>query len=185
MAEEEINKSGWSCAWQICPPAAEISATGVNVIWSFEYWLLFAAIFLQSLSPLVSMIFRLRSTLDRASFTIIRLPSPTLYSWEDGHPPQTLDVIYKMALKRVLNRVDLLHPSAIRVATSEPVSTHYCDLYEPVGRHIRRRFHWILSTYRTLPGKARRYRLFHIVQQEFQRVSCQVIVTLYLCGWSD
>lgn len=128
------------------------------------------------------MIFRLRSTLDRASFTIIRLASHTLYSWEDGHPPQALDVIYKMALKRALNRVDLLHPSAIRVATSEPVSTHHCDLYEPVGRRIRRRFHRILSTNKILPEKTRRYRLFHIVQQEFQR---NFIVTLYLCGWSE
>lgn len=32
--------------------------------------------------------------------------------------------------------------------------------------------------------QGRQRRLFHIVQQEFQRVSCQVIVTLYLCVWS-
>lgn len=143
----------------------------LTVFWTFEHWFLFAAIFHQSLSLLISMIFRLRSTLDRASFSIIGLPSHTLYSWEDGHPPQALDVIYKMALTCVLNRVDLLHPSAIHVATSEPV-THHCDLYEPVGRHTRRRFYRILSTYKTLPGKTLRYHLFHIVQQEFQEFHC-------------
>lgn len=85
---------------------------------------------LQSISLLVSMTYRLRSTLDRASIiTLIRLPSHTLYSWEDGHPPHVLDVIYKIASNHALNTVGHLHHSAIYVATGDPLSTHHCDLY--------------------------------------------------------
>lgn len=121
-------------------------------------------------SLLVSMTYRLRSTLDRASIiTIIRLPSHTLYSWEDGHPPRVLDVIYKMASNHALNTVDLLHHSAIHVATSEPLSTHHCDLYEPVGRHIRQCSRWIL----TIGPQGRHGSNGHF----------QVILTHYLWGW--
>lgn len=45
-----------------------------------------------------------------------------------------IDVIYKIVLKRVLNRLDLLHHSVIRVPPGEPLSTHCCDLFKPVGR---------------------------------------------------
>lgn len=43
-------------------------------------------------------------------------------------------VIYKMVSKRFLNRLDLLHHSAFCVAPGEPLSTHHCGLYKPVGR---------------------------------------------------
>lgn len=39
-----------------------------------------------------------------------------------------IDVIYKIVSKRVLNRLDLLHHSVIRVPPGEPLSTYCCDL---------------------------------------------------------
>lgn len=64
-----------------------------------------------------------------------------------------IDVIYKAVSKHVLTRFKLLHHSAICVAPGEPLSTHHCDLYKPVGPpslYVRQHYLWLLLIYEPL-----------------------------------
>lgn len=91
---------------------------------------------LHSLSLLLSVIFRLRSTRDRVSFTMIRLPSHILCSRSSS--PR--DVIYEMASKCVLNRADLLYHTAIvllLVRITPPISVTFLNWRGRSSLYIR------------------------------------------------
>uniref|UniRef100_A0A8C7QUG0 Reverse transcriptase domain-containing protein n=1 Tax=Oncorhynchus mykiss TaxID=8022 RepID=A0A8C7QUG0_ONCMY len=70
------------------------------------------------------------------------------------------DVIYKIASKTLLNKLDAVYHSAIRFVTKAPYTTHHCDLYALVGwpsLHTRRQTHWLHVIYKTLLGKVPPY----------------------------
>ena len=65
------------------------------------------------------------------------------------------DTIYRMASQSTLKKLDILHHSAIRFATSAPFTTHHCELYNLVdwtSLHTRRLRHWLQLIYKTRLG---------------------------------
>jgi hypothetical protein len=65
------------------------------------------------------------------------------------------DVIYKLAGKGALERLDVLYHLAIRFATNAPYRTHHCTLYSSVNwssLNTRRKTHWLMLIYKTLLG---------------------------------
>uniref|UniRef100_A0A8C7M9P8 Reverse transcriptase domain-containing protein n=1 Tax=Oncorhynchus kisutch TaxID=8019 RepID=A0A8C7M9P8_ONCKI len=70
------------------------------------------------------------------------------------------DVIYKIASNTLLNKLDAVYHSAIRVVTKSPYTTHHCDLYALVGwpsLHTRRQTHWLQVIYKNLLSKVPPY----------------------------
>lgn len=65
------------------------------------------------------------------------------------------DVVYKIASKTLLSKLDVIYHSAIRFVTKAPYTTHHCNLYSLIGwpsLHTRRRIHWLLVIYKSLLG---------------------------------
>ena len=70
------------------------------------------------------------------------------------------DVISKKASNTLLNKLDAVYHSAIRLVTKAPNATHHCDLYALVGwpsLHTRRQTYWLQVIYKTLLGKVPPY----------------------------
>lgn len=58
-------------------------------------------------------------------------------------------VIYMSEGKGLLERLDVLNHSAIRLATNAPYRTHHCNLYASINwtsLHTRRKIHWFMLT---------------------------------------
>ena len=64
-----------------------------------------------------------------------------------------LNVIYRLAGKGALERLDVLYHSANRFSTNAPYRTHHCNLYSSVNwtsLYTCRKTHWLMLTYKTL-----------------------------------
>lgn len=93
------------------------------------------------------------------------------------------DIIYKMASKGSLSKLDTLHHSAIHFATCAPFTTHHCDLYKLVdwpSLHTRRLQHWLQLVYKTLLGKTPCYlsNLLHISDSNYRLRSSDFIMLI-------
>ena len=69
-------------------------------------------------------------------------------------------VIYRLAGKGALERLDVLYHSAIRCATNAPYRTHHCTLYSSVNcssLYTCRKTHWLMLIYKTLFGLTHPY----------------------------
>ena len=64
------------------------------------------------------------------------------------------DIIYRLAGKGALERLDVLYHSAIRFATNAPYRTHHCTLYSVnwSSLYTCRKTHWLMLIYKTLLG---------------------------------
>ena len=65
------------------------------------------------------------------------------------------DLIYRLAGKGALERIDVLYHSAIRFVTNAPYRTHHCTLYSSVNwssLYTCRKTHWLMLIYKTLLG---------------------------------
>jgi len=65
------------------------------------------------------------------------------------------DVIYKMASKTLLGKLDVIYHSAIRFVTKAPYTTHHCNLYSLIcwpSLYTCRRIHWLQLIYKSLLG---------------------------------
>lgn len=90
------------------------------------------------------------------------------------------DIIYKMASKAALHKLDVVHHSAIRFATDAPFETHHCDLYKMVdwtSLDTRRLHHWHHFIYKTILGKTPSYlsSLLHSRHSSYSTRSCELI----------
>ena len=65
------------------------------------------------------------------------------------------DAIYRSACKGALERLNVLHHSAIRFETNAPYRTHHCDLYTLANwppLEIRCNIHWLMLVFKALLG---------------------------------
>ena len=65
------------------------------------------------------------------------------------------DIIYRLAGKDALKRLDVLYHSAIRFATNAPYRSHHCTLYSSVNwssPYTCCKTHWLTLVYKTLLG---------------------------------
>lgn len=70
------------------------------------------------------------------------------------------DIIYRIAPKNLLNKLDVIYHTAIRFVTGAPFNTHHCDLYSQIewpSLHTRRQIHWYQFIYKSIIGKTPPY----------------------------
>ena len=70
------------------------------------------------------------------------------------------DVIYKIASNTLLNKLDVVYHSAIRIVTKAPYTIKFCNLYALLGwpsLHIHHQTHWLQVIYKSMLGKAPPY----------------------------
>uniref|UniRef100_A0A8K9X3J7 Reverse transcriptase domain-containing protein n=1 Tax=Oncorhynchus mykiss TaxID=8022 RepID=A0A8K9X3J7_ONCMY len=101
----------------------------------------------------IGFLFRNKASFTHAAkHTLVKLTIPPILDFSD--------VIYKIASKTLLNKLDAVHHSAIRFVTKAPYTTHHCDLYALIGwpsLHTRRQTYWLQVIYKTLLGKVPPY----------------------------